>query len=83
METNERVNDTYNSMQMPKVENKAIIIDDYSMCTHSRLLMTLEPVVLCDNILINVVLSVVALTMQILKPAAFIDTAHYPLLLLV
>uniref|UniRef100_A0A8D0D5Z3 Dipeptidyl-peptidase 6b n=1 Tax=Sander lucioperca TaxID=283035 RepID=A0A8D0D5Z3_SANLU len=28
-------------------------------------------------------LSVVALTMQILKPAGFIDTAHYPLLLLV
>uniref|UniRef100_A0A4W6DHW8 Dipeptidyl-peptidase 6b n=1 Tax=Lates calcarifer TaxID=8187 RepID=A0A4W6DHW8_LATCA len=32
---------------------------------------------------INPVLSVVALTMQILKPAGFVDTAHYPLLLLV
>ncbi|KAM8726933.1 A-type potassium channel modulatory protein DPP6-like isoform 2-T2 [Acanthopagrus schlegelii] len=53
VETNERVNDTYNNMQMPKVENKTIIIDDYT------------------------------LTMQILKPAGFIETAHYPLLLLV
>lgn len=34
METNERVNDTYNNMQMPKVENKTIVIDDYSMCPH-------------------------------------------------
>lgn len=31
VETNERVNDTYNNMQMPKVENKTIVIDDYSM----------------------------------------------------
>lgn len=31
METNERVNNTYNNMQMPKVENKTIVIDDYSM----------------------------------------------------
>uniref|UniRef100_UPI0037E9B1F4 dipeptidyl-peptidase 6 n=1 Tax=Semicossyphus pulcher TaxID=241346 RepID=UPI0037E9B1F4 len=53
VERNERVNNTYNNMQMPKVENKTIIIDDYT------------------------------LTMEILKPAAFIDTAHYPLLLLV
>ncbi|XP_072220460.1 A-type potassium channel modulatory protein DPP6-like isoform X2 [Leuresthes tenuis] len=53
VETNERVNDTYNNMQMPKVENKTITIDDYT------------------------------LTMQILMPAGFINTAHYPLLLLV
>ncbi|XP_068196102.1 A-type potassium channel modulatory protein DPP6-like isoform X2 [Antennarius striatus] len=53
VETNEMVNNVYNKMQMPKVENKTIIIDDYT------------------------------LTMQILKPAAFVDTAHYPLLLLV
>ncbi|KAM4552622.1 A-type potassium channel modulatory protein DPP6-like isoform 2-T2 [Odontesthes bonariensis] len=53
VETNERVNDTYNNMQMPKVDNKTITIDDYT------------------------------LTMQILKPAGFINTAHYPLLLLV
>ncbi|KAM3603816.1 uncharacterized protein V6R79_002545 [Siganus canaliculatus] len=53
VETNRRVNDTYNKMQMPKVENKTIIIDDYT------------------------------LTMQILKPAGFVPTAHYPLLLLV
>ncbi|XP_030259535.1 dipeptidyl aminopeptidase-like protein 6 isoform X2 [Sparus aurata] len=53
VETNERVNNTYNNMQMPKVENKTIVIDDYT------------------------------LTMQILKPAGFIETAHYPLLLLV
>ncbi|XP_068604509.1 A-type potassium channel modulatory protein DPP6-like [Brachionichthys hirsutus] len=53
VETNERVNDMYNNMQMPKVENKTLIIDDYT------------------------------LTMQILKPAAFVETSHYPLLLLV
>lgn len=34
-------------------------------------------------IVVNPLLSVVALTMQILKPAGFVDTAHYPLLLLV
>uniref|UniRef100_A0A3B3VKR2 Dipeptidyl-peptidase 6b n=1 Tax=Poecilia latipinna TaxID=48699 RepID=A0A3B3VKR2_9TELE len=51
VETNKRVNDTYNNMQMPKVENKTITIDDY-------------------------------LTMQILKPAGFTSTAHYPLLLI-
>uniref|UniRef100_A0A4W6DHN1 Dipeptidyl-peptidase 6b n=1 Tax=Lates calcarifer TaxID=8187 RepID=A0A4W6DHN1_LATCA len=53
VETNEKVNDTYNNMQMPRVENETITIDDYT------------------------------LTMQILKPAGFVDTAHYPLLLLV
>uniref|UniRef100_H3DCP5 Dipeptidyl-peptidase 6b n=1 Tax=Tetraodon nigroviridis TaxID=99883 RepID=H3DCP5_TETNG len=53
VETNKRVGDAYGSMQMPKVENKIIVIDDYT------------------------------LTMQILKPAGFVDTAHYPLLLLV
>lgn len=30
VETNKRVSDTYSSMQMPKVENKIIVIDDYS-----------------------------------------------------
>lgn len=30
VETNENVNETYSSMQMPKVENKTIVIDDYS-----------------------------------------------------
>ncbi|XP_056247926.1 dipeptidyl aminopeptidase-like protein 6 isoform X1 [Seriola aureovittata] len=53
VETNEKVNETYNSMQMPRVEYKTITIDDY------------------------------ILTMQILKPAGFVETAHYPLLLLV
>ncbi|XP_069366743.1 A-type potassium channel modulatory protein DPP6-like isoform X4 [Paralichthys olivaceus] len=53
VETNARVNNTYNNMQMPKVEYKTLTIDDYT------------------------------LTMQILKPAGFVDTAHYPLLLLV
>ncbi|KAM7379359.1 hypothetical protein PAMP_004921 [Pampus punctatissimus] len=53
VETNERVNHTYNNMQMPRVEYETITIDDYT------------------------------LTMQILKPAGFVDTAHYPLLLLV
>nr|XP_061794901.1 dipeptidyl aminopeptidase-like protein 6 [Nerophis lumbriciformis] len=53
VETNERVNTTYNNMQMPRVEYETITIDDYT------------------------------LTMQILKPAGFVDTSHYPLLLLV
>lgn len=30
METNKRASDAYSSMQMPKVENKIIVIDDYS-----------------------------------------------------
>uniref|UniRef100_A0A3P9J962 Dipeptidyl-peptidase 6b n=1 Tax=Oryzias latipes TaxID=8090 RepID=A0A3P9J962_ORYLA len=53
VETNQQVNSTYNNLQTPKVENKTINIDDYT------------------------------LTMQILKPAGFINTASYPLLLLV
>ena len=32
VETNQRVNDTYNNMQMPRVEYETITIDDYSMC---------------------------------------------------
>ncbi|KAI3374930.1 hypothetical protein L3Q82_021461 [Scortum barcoo] len=87
VETNERVNNTCNNMQMPKVENKTIIIDDYSMrlclCRIRRNTITCVRVILCHKILISFVLSVVALTMQILKPAAFVETAHYPLLLLV
>uniref|UniRef100_A0A671YZ35 Dipeptidyl-peptidase 6b n=1 Tax=Sparus aurata TaxID=8175 RepID=A0A671YZ35_SPAAU len=47
------------------------------------ILMTLQPVTLYYEISSNLVLSVAALTMQILKPAGFIETAHYPLLLLV
>ncbi|XP_028988433.1 dipeptidyl aminopeptidase-like protein 6 isoform X2 [Betta splendens] len=53
VETNKLANDTYHSMQMPRVQYETITIDDYT------------------------------LTMQILKPAGFMDTAHYPLLLLV
>ncbi|RVE61918.1 hypothetical protein OJAV_G00175260 [Oryzias javanicus] len=53
VETNQQVNITYNNLQTPKVENKTINIDDYT------------------------------LTMQILKPAGFLNTASYPLLLLV
>lgn len=30
VETNKRASDAYSSMQMPKVENKIIVIDDYS-----------------------------------------------------
>uniref|UniRef100_A0A3B4Z177 Dipeptidyl peptidase like 6 n=1 Tax=Stegastes partitus TaxID=144197 RepID=A0A3B4Z177_9TELE len=32
VETNERVNNTYNNMQMPRVEYETITIDDYSTC---------------------------------------------------
>lgn len=32
VETNQQVNSTYNNLQTPKVENKTINIDDYSMC---------------------------------------------------
>uniref|UniRef100_A0A669F1U9 Dipeptidyl-peptidase 6b n=1 Tax=Oreochromis niloticus TaxID=8128 RepID=A0A669F1U9_ORENI len=53
VETNKRLNNTYNNMQMPRVEYKTIDIEGYT------------------------------LTMQILKPAGFVETATYPLLLLV
>uniref|UniRef100_A0AAR2KJG3 Dipeptidyl-peptidase 6a n=1 Tax=Pygocentrus nattereri TaxID=42514 RepID=A0AAR2KJG3_PYGNA len=53
LSTNDLLNSTVSSMQMPKVEYEAITIDDYT------------------------------LTIQILKPAGFTETAHYPLLLLV
>lgn len=87
VETNERVNNTYHNMQMPKVENKTLVIDDYSMCPSASWISgyttVLQPGVICSNIITKFLLSVVALTMQILKPAGFIETAHYPLLLLV
>ncbi|KAL6489780.1 hypothetical protein MHYP_G00001250 [Metynnis hypsauchen] len=53
VETNDLLNSTVSSMQMPKVEYKDITIEEYT------------------------------LTIQILKPAGFTETAHYPLLLLV
>ncbi|XP_005912802.1 dipeptidyl aminopeptidase-like protein 6 isoform X1 [Haplochromis burtoni] len=53
VETNKRLNNTHNNMQMPRVEYKTIDIEGYT------------------------------LTMQILKPAGFVETATYPLLLLV
>uniref|UniRef100_A0A8C8JGI5 A-type potassium channel modulatory protein DPP6 n=1 Tax=Oncorhynchus tshawytscha TaxID=74940 RepID=A0A8C8JGI5_ONCTS len=53
LETNENLRMRLDSMQMPRVENKEINIEDYT------------------------------LTMQILKPASFVDSSHYPLLLLV
>lgn len=76
METNEKVNDTYSNMQMPRVENKIIVIDDYSTsgCAGSPRR---------GGAPLNRRSSVAALTMQILKPAGFVDTAQYPLLLLV
>lgn len=80
LETNRRVGDAYSSMQMPRVENKIIVIDDYSTLgggggggSGSVTQVSLFPVFP----------SAAALTMQILKPAGFVDTAHYPLLLLV
>lgn len=78
METNQRVSDAYSSMQMPKMENKNIVIDDYSTwgCALSRRQAS-------DLLSYPAVRCVAALTMQILKPAGFVDTAHYPLLLLV
>lgn len=78
METNKRVSDAYSSMQMPQVENKIIVIDDYS--TWGVRSVTVKPVSFFSD---QAVLCVAALTMQILKPAGFADTAHYPLLLLV
>lgn len=76
VETNENVNETYSSMQMPKVENKTIVIDDYSAYENF-------PDNWGPSQFLTVPLCVAALTMQILKPAGFVDTAHYPLLLLV
>ncbi|XP_028831962.1 dipeptidyl-peptidase 6 isoform X2 [Denticeps clupeoides] len=53
LETNEALNATISSMQMPRVEYRNITIEGYT------------------------------LPMQILKPAGFKDTTHYPLLLMV
>uniref|UniRef100_A0A8C4ZXY0 A-type potassium channel modulatory protein DPP6 n=1 Tax=Gadus morhua TaxID=8049 RepID=A0A8C4ZXY0_GADMO len=53
LETNENLQRTLDSMQMPRVEYKEISIEDYT------------------------------LTMQIIKPAGFMETSHYPLLLMV
>ncbi|XP_056440288.1 dipeptidyl aminopeptidase-like protein 6 isoform X1 [Gadus chalcogrammus] len=53
LETNENLQQTLDSMQMPRVEYKEISIEDYT------------------------------LTMQIIKPAGFMETSHYPLLLMV
>lgn len=80
VETNEKVNETYSSMQTPKVENKTIVIDDYS--TQGRRISK-SPARWRPSHFLTVPLCVAALTMQILKPAGFVDTAHYPLLLLV
>lgn len=57
-----------------------------TVCAHAHVElvdMELQPVILYYKIPVNLVLSFVALTMQILKPAGFVETAHYPLLLLV
>uniref|UniRef100_A0A7N6BRI5 Dipeptidyl-peptidase 6b n=1 Tax=Anabas testudineus TaxID=64144 RepID=A0A7N6BRI5_ANATE len=42
VETNEKVNVTYNSMQMPKVQYETITIDDYSMCLSIHLSLTVD-----------------------------------------
>lgn len=81
METNENVNETYDSMQMPKVENKTIVIDDYS--TYGRRISKHSRQAEEFPVFSRFLCVVAALTMQILKPAGFVDTAHYPLLLLV
>lgn len=78
METNQKVNATYSNMQTPRVENKVLVIDDYS--TYGRAPGLRGAGTRPSDPALP---SVPALTMQILKPAGFVDTAQYPLLLLV
>lgn len=70
---------TLESLQMPTVEYKEINMEDYSR-HHGKIGNVLFPHHLLNK---ATLLSVPALSMQILKPAAFTGTSHYPLLLLV
>uniref|UniRef100_A0A8C8JMG5 A-type potassium channel modulatory protein DPP6 n=1 Tax=Oncorhynchus tshawytscha TaxID=74940 RepID=A0A8C8JMG5_ONCTS len=62
LETNENLRMRLDSMQMPRVENKEINIEDYSTTFYIMKMYLLK---------------------SILKPASFVDSSHYPLLLLV
>uniref|UniRef100_A0A3P8YKC6 A-type potassium channel modulatory protein DPP6 n=1 Tax=Esox lucius TaxID=8010 RepID=A0A3P8YKC6_ESOLU len=72
LETNEDLRTRLDSIQMPREEYKEITIEDYSDDGVLRVLHFLHSLAVCA-----------ALTMQILKPASFVDSSHYPLLLLV
>lgn len=37
METNERVNDTYHNLQMPRVEYETFTVGDYSECSREMI----------------------------------------------
>lgn len=69
---------TLESLQMPTVEYKEINMEDYSRHRKNRKC----PFSSSASIKVTL-LSVPALSMQIVKPAAFTGTSHYPLLLLV
>ncbi len=79
VELNEQLNTTVNNTQMPKVEYSKISIEDYceylsklSESVFTKLVIYCNSPIICTG-----------LNMQILKPAGLIETAHYPLLLLV
>lgn len=85
LENNEVLRVTLDSMQMPTVEYKEISVDDYSRCRKCSGLCHIisRKCVKCDPRDSNPRPSVSALSLQILKPATFMETSHYPLLLLV
>lgn len=80
LENNENLRLTLEALQMPTVEYKEINMDDYSRQQKNQkgaFSSWLHPL---SRFLL---FSAPALSVQILKPAAFTGTSHYPLLLLV
>ncbi|XP_077410267.1 A-type potassium channel modulatory protein DPP6 isoform X2 [Vanacampus margaritifer] len=80
LESNRLLRLTLDNMQMPLVHYQDVSVDDYSaFCrqtchvSRARAFAAVRPLTL----------SFAALSMQILKPAGFVETAHYPLILLI
>ncbi|KAK5612332.1 hypothetical protein CRENBAI_013165 [Crenichthys baileyi] len=91
LESNENLRLTLDSMQMPTVEYKEINMDDYNHpeSVFSPMLYSVHATG-CQNDLglgtekVDIVSGeLLSENLQILKPAGFMDTSHYPLLLLV
>lgn len=77
LESNANLRLTLESLQMPTVEYKEINMEDYSKC-RGNMRFPCSP-----DAPTRVCVCVPALSLQILKPAAFTGASHYPLLLLV
>lgn len=84
LEDNENLRLTLESLQMPTVEYKDVNVDDYSRRRGGGKsefsFFVIAHICNADFVLF---LFFLALSMQILKPASFTGTSHYPLLLLV